>query len=275
LSRTKYSRLVVPRKAHDETVLGTLSLHFPLGFLEEGRNLVACFRDADSARRASVALTARGIRSELVTDIPEGDPLETFRSLSRPFAVGRRFWIDSGDPSDSEPPADRIPLRLPASRAFGTGEHASTRLALLAMEEESLRGARVLDVGTGSAVLALAAAALGAERTFGCDIDFEAILVARENLARNPGGDRVFLMAGAPSAVGGDFALVVANLLPEELLPMRAALLGRVARGGRLIVSGVPRERESEMLERLRPRRWQLVSSRIEEEWSCFCLRRG
>src|SRR3979490_1638715 len=126
--RPKYSRVVVPRKARDDSVLGTLWLHAPLGFVEEGRDLVACFRDAESARRANSALSARGVRSEVVTDISEGDPLEAFRAASRPFAVGRRLWIDPGDPSDSEAPAGRVALRLPASRAFGTGGHASTRL---------------------------------------------------------------------------------------------------------------------------------------------------
>ncbi len=275
MSRLKYSRLFIPRKANDDAVLGIVSLYGPLGFSQEGRDLVACFREASSAREASLALASSRTRCELVTDIPEGDPLEAFRAASRPFAVGRRLWIDPGDPSDSEPPSGRLVLRLPASRAFGTGGHESTRLVLLALEEEALDGLAVLDVGTGSGVLALAAAALGAERAIGYDADLEAVFVARENLRLHPFGCRVSLVAASADAIGGTFPLVVVNLLPEEFLPIRKGVLARVAPRGRLIVSGIPREREGEMLASLRSRRWRLAGRRTEKEWTCLCLERA
>ncbi len=275
MSRRKYSRLVVPRKARDDTVLGIVSLYGPLGFVEEGRDLVACFRDAEAARGASRALTASRVRFELVTDIPEGDPLEAFRAASRPFAVGERFWLDPGDPSDSKAPSGRIALRLPASTAFGTGGHESTRLPLLFLEDEPPAGLRVLDVGTGSGVLALAAAALGASRAFGFDTDADAVFVARENLRRHPFGSRVALYAGSVGAVAGVFPLVLANMLPGEFLPMRSAVMGRVAPGGRLILSGIPLEREENLRARLRSPRWQLSGRRAEGEWACLCLERA
>jgi ribosomal protein L11 methyltransferase len=274
-SRLKYSRLFVPRKARDDSVVGLLSLHGPLGFAEEGRDLVACFREAESARRANRDLAARGVRAELVTDIPEGDPLEAFRAASRPFAVGRKLWIDPGDPSGASAPAGRIALKVPASRAFGTGGHASTRLALLALEDESLAGASVLDVGTGSAVLALAAVALGAESAFGFDVDADAVFVARRNLRLNGADGRVRLFVGGPASVAGRFRVVVANLLPGELLAIRGPVAARVATGGHLIVSGIPGEEESEVMRRLRGRRWRLASRRTEEDWTCVCLERG
>jgi ribosomal protein L11 methyltransferase len=275
LPRLTYSRLVIPRKARDEGVLGIVAIHGPLGFVEEGRDLVACFRDADAARRASQALAASRVRSDLVTDIPEGDPLAVFRAASRPFAVGKRFWIDPGNPSDSRPPAGRIALRLPASTAFGTGGHESTRLPLLCLEDEPPSGLTVLDVGTGSGVLALAAAALGASRAFGFDTDADAVFTARENVKRHPFGSRVTLLAGTVEAVSGTFPLVVANLLPEEFLPMRAAVMRRVAPGGRLILSGIPRVREERLRARLTSGRWQLSGRRTEGEWACLCLERA
>jgi len=272
--RLKYSRLLVPRKAKDDAVLGLLWLHGPLGFLEEGRDLVACFRDAEAARRASRALSDSRVRCDLVTDIPEGDPLVEFRAASRPFAVGERFWIDPGDPSDSRPPSGRIALRLPASTAFGTGGHESTRLALLCLEEEPPDGLEVLDVGTGSGVLALAAAALGARRAVALDTDPEAVFVARENLRLHEFGPRVRLLAAGVGAVAGIFPLVLANLLPQEFLPMRVAVMSRVAPGGRLVLSGIPLEREESMVSRLRSRRWVLSGRRAEGEWACVCLGR-
>ncbi len=275
MHRPRFSRLLVPRKSGDEALLGLLSLHEPLGFEHEGRDLVAFFREAGAARSASGLLHARGIKHVLTTDIPEGDPLEAFRAASRAFTVGRRLWIDPGDPGDAEPPAGRIALRLPASRAFGTGEHASTRLALLALEEEQLAGRSVLDVGTGSAVLALAAAALGARFAVGLDTDAEAVFVARENVRRHAFGERVHLYAGPLSAVAGAFDLVLANMLADEILPEAARILARAGRSGRVLVSGVTTEREPEVLSKMRAGRWKLAGRRTEKEWACLCLSRA
>ncbi|HSS44123.1 MAG TPA: 50S ribosomal protein L11 methyltransferase [Thermoanaerobaculia bacterium] len=274
MSPLKYSRLLVPRKAKDDRVVGVLSLYEPLGLLEEGRDLVACFREADRARQASGALLSSGVRAELVTDIPEEDPFERLRAASRPFPVGRRLWIDPGDAFDSQPPSGRVALRLPASRAFGTGEHESTRLLLEALEEESLGGLVVLDVGTGSGVLALAAVALGAEAAVALDADADAVFVARENLRRHAFGRPVRLLAARVEAVRGSFDLVLANLLPEEFLPERQSVLSRVAARGRLLLSGIPQGRESGLLKRLRSKRWRLASRRAAGQWSCVCLER-
>jgi len=275
MPRPKYSRLLVPRRAREDAIVGRLFLHGPLGLVEEGKNLVACFREADSARAAQRDLESLRIRSELVTDIAEEDPLEAFRAAARPFTVGRTFWIDPGEPSDSTAPSGRIALRLPASRAFGTGGHESTRLALLALEEHPPAGAAVLDVRTGSGVLALAAAALGARCAVGFDVDPDAVFVASENLGRHVFGDRVRLAVGTIAAIGGSFDLVLANLLPEELLPQRRAVLARVAPGGRAVLSGIPREREEEVLERVRSKRWRLAGKRAENGWTSLCLERA
>lgn len=270
-----FSRLIVARKADDELVVGHLSRFGPLGFVEEGRDLVACFREAADARAAASSLKERGIRWELVTDIAEGDPLEAFRLASRPFAVGARLWIDPGDPSDSVAPSGRVALRIPASRAFGTGGHESTRLALLALEEEIAGGESVLDVGTGSGILALAAAALGVSRAFGYDTDLDAVCIARENVRRHAFGGRVRLAAAEASAVQGRFEIVVANLLPEEFFAVRAEVLARVAPGGKVILSGIPLDREADVIGSVRSRRFALAGRRVENDWTSVCLRRA
>ena len=210
-----------------------------------------------------------------MTDLAEEDPFEAYRAASRPFPVGERFWIEPGEVSDRPPPAGRIALRLLASRAFGTGHHESTRLALLALEEVPLEGRRLLDVGTGSGIVALAAAALGAALAIGFDSDPEAVFVARENLRRHAFGARVRLAACSAEAVTGSFPIVVANLLPEELLPMRAAIFARVAAKGIAIVSGIPSDREGEVVSKLRARRWTLVGCRRENGWTCVTLERA
>jgi ribosomal protein L11 methyltransferase len=143
------------------------------------------------------------------------------------------------------------------------------------MEEEALDGLDVLDVGTGSGVLSLAAVALGARRAVGFDSDLQAVFVARENLALHAFGDRIALAACEPQALTGSFPLVVANLLPEELLPMRASVCARVAARGRLIVSGIPADREAAVVSRLRSGRWTVAGCRRENGWTCVTLERA
>jgi ribosomal protein L11 methyltransferase len=272
---SRYSRLLVPKKSGDEAVLGMVHLFDPLGYEIRDEDLVAFFREASAARAAGEALRGRRIRHTLTTDIPEGDPLETYRAASRPFPVGRRLWIDPGEPDGSAAPEGRIAIRVPASRAFGTGTHASTRLALCALEEETLDGRTVLDVGTGSGVLALAAAGLGARRAVGLDTDPDAVIVARENVRRHRFGDRVRLYAGPLEACAGRFDLVVANMLAEEILPEARRLQARAARQGRLLLSGVTRDSEASVLARMRAGRWKLAARRSEDEWISLCLARA
>lgn len=271
----KYSRLRILRKAKDDALAGLLWLHEPLGLLEEGGDLVACFRSPDAARQAKSDVEARGYQAALTTDIREGDPLAAFRAASRPFPVGRRLWIDPGDPGDAAAPAARVALRLPASRAFGTGGHESTRLALLALEEEVRPESRVLDSGTGSGILALAAAGLGARQAIGFDTDADAVFVARENVRRHPFGSRVGLFAGSSEAASGRFSIVVANMLPGELRPILPALVARLEPQGRLILSGIPAEHEEDLAARARARRLRLLSRYRENAWSCLCLSRA
>lgn len=240
--RSRYSRLLVPKRAADDAVVGLLSLHAPLGFESAGKDLVAFFRSASDARRAAAALTRARVRHELATDLPESDPLEAWRAASRPFAVGRRLWVEPGDADEEtgRPPDGRIALRLPASRAFGTGEHASTRLALLAVEEEDPAGRAVLDVGTGSGILAVTAARLGVPRVFAFDDDPDAVAAAVANAARNHVAERVRCELADAATVALDAApLVLANLLAaahERLAPRYAAW---VAPGGALVLGGL------------------------------------
>ena len=133
----------------------------------------------------------------------------------------------------------------------------------------------MLDVGTGSGVLALAAAALGSRLAVAFDTDSEAVFVARENRARHPFCGPVLLFAGPLEAVASTFDVVLSNLLPDELLPLAADLRRRVSPGGRWIVSGVPAEREREVAARLISRRFPLDGRRQENEWISLVLRRA
>ncbi len=140
-------------------------------------------------------------------------------------------------------------------QAFGTGGHASTRLALEWIEhcaQTLKRGARVLDIGTGTGVLSLAAAKLCAAEVVAFDIDPLATEAARVNARRN-GVDRLHLFTGGLEAVGDlAFDLVVANLLRSEMLPLLGGIAARVRAGGNAVFSGLLETESESVVEALR-----------------------
>ncbi len=133
-------------------------------------------------------------------------------------------------------------LRLADAAAFGTGLHPTTALCLDAVHD-ACDGAppdRVLDVGTGSGVLALAALMLGVPRALGIDVDDAALRAARDNARLNGLDERLELSRGGPESIAGTWPLVLANVLAAPLIEMAPVLVRRVGRRGRLVLSGIP-----------------------------------
>jgi len=140
-------------------------------------------------------------------------------------------------------PAALDAIRLTDSAAFGTGLHPTTALCVEALGDAFAWGTpeRLLDIGTGSGVLALAALLQGVPRAVGVDIDAGALRVAAGHARLNKVSDRLDLVLGGPEAVRGTWPLVVANVLAAPLIEMAPVLVRRVGHHGRLILSGIPR----------------------------------
>jgi ribosomal protein L11 methylase PrmA len=136
----------------------------------------------------------------------------------------------------------RQELRLLDSAAFGTGLHPTTALCLDALEQivATTQPEAVLDVGTGSGVLALAALRLGVPRALGIDIDDEALRAAAENARLNACGGRLRLARGGPETLTGTWPLVMANVLAAPLIEMAPALVRRLGHQAQLVLSGIP-----------------------------------
>src|SRR4051812_13488080 len=126
-----------------------------------------------------------GVELEIEETVPDADWFATWRERAQPFPVGRTLYLDPREPEDAPPevPDGRRLLRLPARAAFGTGSHESTSLALELLEDADLQGRRVLDVGTGTGVLAFAALLFGAKSVVGFDVDPASPFHARDNSA--------------------------------------------------------------------------------------------
>lgn len=133
-------------------------------------------------------------------------------------------------------------LQLTDTRAFGTGQHPTTALCLEAIADAVAYESpdTLLDVGTGSGILALGALRLGVARATGIDLDPAAFDAAAANARLNELSDRIDLVTGGPEAVTGSWPLVVANVLAAPLIEMAGTLVRRVGHHGRLILSGIP-----------------------------------
>jgi ribosomal protein L11 methyltransferase len=172
--------------------------------------------------------------------------------------------------ADAEPGV----LRLTDSAAFGTGLHPTTAMCLEAIEEvlqPSSPGA-LLDVGTGSGVLALAALLMGVPRALGLDLDAEALRAAAENARLNVLDRRLQLVRGGPDAVAGTWPLVVANLLAAPLVELAPVLVRRVGHHGRLVLSGIPSSVESDVDRAYRRLGMQRVRAQSRAGWSALVL---
>ena len=163
--------------------------------------------------------------------------LDAWRTWASPIRAGRAILLQPAWLEPAGAPDGTIVVPLDPGRAFGSGSHESTRLAVAAVEEHVRPGDRVLDVGCGSGVLAVVACRLGAASALGIDIEPEAIDATVANAARNGVGDRVEAEQRALGDVTGEHDLVVANIGGPVLLELAPDLVTRTRRGGVLVLS--------------------------------------
>ncbi len=250
--------------------LGTLGVE--LEALDGGDLLARAYfagpREA-AMRRPPEAWRRQGAELLERDHLADRDWLADYRSRVRPFAVGRRFTIDPREPGGAPAAVGpgRTLLRLPARAAFGTGSHESTRLAIELLERQPPAGLAVLDVGTGSGILAFAALALGAASAVGVEIDPGAVLVATQNRGLNGLAPRFLAGRAAALAPRRPFDLVLANVLPEAIRPDLADLARLTRPEGRAIFSGILAERADEMEERLALAGFRVRARRAAGEW--------
>jgi ribosomal protein L11 methyltransferase len=218
---------------------------------------------------AAVHPTARPATIETAAVAPL-DWAAVARSHHRPVAIGRRLLV--APPWDVPDAPGREVLIIEPGMAFGTGQHATTRGCLEAIEAAvaSARVASALDVGTGSGILALALARLGVPRVVAIDDDPQVLPIARENLVRN-GAERVTLRAGTAADLDGRFDLVVANLLADILVCEAAALRARVAPGGGLVASGLLVSQANAVVAAYPG--WRVADDYRDEGWCTLVLR--
>ena len=211
-----------------------------------------------------------------MADVADEDWENNWKQFYKPMEIGSRLlvvpeWEEAADPT-------RVKLVLNPGLTFGTGSHATTRLCLQALDTHIHGGERVLDIGTGSGILAIAALKLGASVAFACDIDEKCVDVAYENAALNGiGKDRytvrwgdVLTDAALRQEMGAGYDIVVANIVADVIMGLSPHVRPFLKPGGLFLCSGIIDERAAEVLEKLKADGWDVFEQRSSEGWFSY-----
>ena len=201
----------------------------------------------------------------------------SWRRFFSPQKVGKWFWII---PPWVDPPATkrRQIITIEPGMAFGTGTHATTRGCLEFLEEAvgslAEEPLTALDVGTGSGILAIALAKMGASRVSALDSDPIALKAAQVNVRQNRVSRAVRLSNSGLGAVKESFTIVVANLTAETIVDLAPLLQKRVSAGGYLILSGILKPKAGEVLRRFAPHHFMFIRQGTQREWVTLLLKK-
>lgn len=211
-----------------------------------------------------------------VTERQEEEWADAWKEHYRPQRVGKRIvvrppWYEY------ESRGEDVVVVLDPGMAFGTGLHPSTRLSVLGLERAIRPGIRVIDVGSGSGVLAISAALLGAASVDAVDIEPVAVRATRENAAMNGVQDRIRVAEGSvgPEApFSGPYELVLANIIARVLIELVDGLVAVLARGGTLVLTGIIADKEDAVRDAFDSRELAFVGREQMEDWVSLVYRR-
>jgi ribosomal protein L11 methyltransferase len=238
--------------------------------VEERDDTLRIFFASPVARDAAIAALSNRFRVSAI-DVDDEDWARRSQDSLAPITVGRITIVPAVSAPPASPAQPSIVIAIPPSMGFGTGHHATTRLCLAALQTIDLRGAFVLDAGTGSGVLAIAAVALGAARALGIDDDPDAIAAATENLGVNGVTNVEFAVRDLMKDDLPTADVVVANLTGALVVRAAGRLLGAVRPGGALIISGVLASEGADVRQAFANQ--SLVADVQEDEWLALTIR--
>ena len=224
---------------------------------------------AETLAAIEARMEAAGIAYTVETEgVEQEDWQNGWRKYYHPLEIGRRLAVV---PSWQEYDTDRVKLLLDPGLAFGTGGHETTSLCLEALDELVAGGERVLDIGTGSGILAIAALKLEAASAEGVDIDPVAVRTAVENAALNGVESRFRGLVGDLSdQASGTYQIVTANIVANAIISLSPAVPGLLADGGHFIASGIIDTRADEVEAALKAAGLAVKERKEKRGWVCF-----
>lgn len=224
---------------------------------------------AETLALIAARMDAAGIAYTVETSgVKQEDWQNAWRKYYHPMEVGQRLAIV---PSWQEYDTARVKLVLDPGLAFGTGGHETTYLCLEALDRLVQGGERVLDIGTGSGILAIAALKLGAAAAEGVDIDPVAVRTAGENAALNGVADKLTVLVGDLSdQASGTYQIITANIVANAIMSLAPAVPGLLAEGGVFIASGIIDTRRDEVAAALRAAGLHVQEICEKRGWECI-----
>jgi len=260
--------LRVESATHRDEAMAALFAAGAQGVHEEGAALATSFPDEAGAEAAAAAV--RAVDPIAMCDVRPTPPVDwstAWRDHARVVTLGSLTvappWLASElDRSHS--------IVIDPGMAFGTGDHASTRGAILLLQEVVQKGTTVADLGSGSAVLSIAAAKLGASRAWAIEVDPEAQSNAKENVERNGVGDVVHLLEGDANLllpIVAPVDVVAANIISSVIVELLPAIEGALRAGGFAVLAGILDSEKEAMNDLLTQRNWNVRKTFVEEEW--------
>ncbi len=222
--------------------------------------------------RAQTPSGAFGALTLTSGSIREEDWANQWKQYFKPFRIGEHMVVKPSWESWDAAPEDRV-IEIDPGMAFGTGTHETTALCIELIEQH-YRGGRLLDIGTGSGILAIAAALLGARDVYAIDIDEDAVHVARENVRHNGLQDRIDVEKGdLLKGVRGRYDFAVANILAPVICMLAAPLRATLTPGGVFVCSGIIRELRDDVYAALTGAGYEILEERARGDWCAFAAR--
>ena len=249
-----------------DAVIAALFVAGSQGVHEDGSDLVTQFPPGTDASPIEAAIRAVDPSAGITTSLAPAVDWTEWRASVRAHRLGKLTIAPPWLADDSDP----MQVVIDPAMAFGTGEHATTRGVVRLMQQLPTMPRLVADLGAGSAVLAISAARLGAERVIAFELDADAIGNAEGNVAANGVGDIVHLVEGDAEILlplVAPVGLVLANIISSVLVGMLPTIHDSLAPGGHAILSGILVEEKESVLAQVGAGPWRVVSDDNEEGW--------
>lgn len=207
-------------------------------------------------------------------NVKDEDWSEVWKKFYKPFRAGKTLVVKPTWEQYEAQPGDKI-IEIDPGMAFGSGTHETTGMCLELLEEVVQSGQRVIDVGTGSGILAIGAAMLGARNVLAIDIDPTAVRVAKENVEHNHLEDTITTLEGnLLEKVDATCDICVANIIADVICMFAAPLNDHIVPGGLFICSGIIKDREQDVHDALIAANYTIFSIRRKGEWVAMLARR-
>lgn len=257
----------------DETILNIKEGAVVKGYFKEDENFPEYFQYIkDSVDKLPEFGFAKGEGIVTVTKVNEEQWENNWKKYYKPTKVGEKIVVkpiwETYDVKEEE-----LIVELDPGMAFGTGTHETTRMCIQALEKHVKPNSTVFDIGTGSGILAISAAKLGAEKVIGVDLDPVAVDSAKNNISFNNLNNIEILYGDLMEVVEGKADIVIANIIADVIMFLAEGVKDFIKEGGYFIASGIILEKRKAVVEKLEKCGFEVMDVMDDGEWVCIISR--